>query len=519
MGTVFAYARVSTPRQGEKGVSLVEQRDAITRYAERHGLEIVRWFEEQESASKKGRPAFNQMLRLLRLGVAHGVIIHKIDRSARNLEDWNDIGKLVDAGVDVHFATESIDLKTTAGRLSADIQAVVATHYSRNLRDEVKKGLYGRLKQGFYPLRAPIGYLDQGSAKSKIHDPMRAPLLKTAFELYGTGEYSLPHLASEMVRRGLRNRAGGKVTVNGLATVLKNPFYIGLMRILKNGETYKGSHEALIPVALFEKVQDVLSGKRVDRTQNHVFTYSRIVRCATCKYSLIAERQKGHIYYRCHNRPFKNPAVCPTTSIREEHLEAALLTVLDRVQLSDEELNLAKEHIARRRTDIEQQCAHTKNALKLQYDQLRSRISHLADLLLDGTIQKPLFESKQTSLLLEQTAVEEKLREVDGGSVAAMRQLEKTVELAKSASLLYRTASVDNKRKLLKILLSNVSASGKNVEIMLSVPFRLIAERGKDDDGRLNRGTCRTWANVLETIHTHFHDNSAALSGVDGNET
>jgi len=173
MGKIFAYARVSTPRQGEKGVSLVEQRDAINRYADRHGLEIIRWFEEQESASKKGRPAFNQMLRLLRLGVAGGVVIHKIDRSARNLEDWNDIGKLVDAGVDVHFATESIDLKTTAGRLSADIQAVVATHYSRNLRDEVKKGLYGRLKQGFYPLKAPVGYLDQGSAKPKIPDPVR----------------------------------------------------------------------------------------------------------------------------------------------------------------------------------------------------------------------------------------------------------------------------------------------------------------------------------------------------------
>lgn len=127
MRTVFAYARVSTPRQGEKGVSLTEQREAITRYAERHGLQIIRWFEEQESASKRGRPAFNQMLRLLRRGAATGIVIHKIDRSARNLEDWNDIGKLVDAGVDVHFATESIDLTTTAGRLSADIQAVVAT--------------------------------------------------------------------------------------------------------------------------------------------------------------------------------------------------------------------------------------------------------------------------------------------------------------------------------------------------------------------------------------------------------
>ena len=65
MGKVFAYARVSTPRQGEKGVSLPEQRDAIERYAQARGLEIARWFEERETASETGRPAFNQMLRLL----------------------------------------------------------------------------------------------------------------------------------------------------------------------------------------------------------------------------------------------------------------------------------------------------------------------------------------------------------------------------------------------------------------------------------------------------------------------
>jgi site-specific DNA recombinase len=504
MGIVFAYARVSTPRQGEKGVSLSEQRDAIARYAERHGLEIVRWFEEQESASKKGRPAFTQMLKLLRLGVARGVIIHKIDRSARNLEDWNDIGKLVDAGVDVHFATESIDLKTTAGRLSADIQAVVATHYSRNLREEVKKGLYGRLKQGFYPLRAPIGYLDQGSAKPKIHDPIRAPLVKLAFELYCTGEYSLPRLVNEMHGRGLRNRFGGNVSVNGLATILKNPFYIGLMRILKNGETFKGNHEALISVALFERAQNVLLGKRVDRTQSHLFMYSRLVRCAVCKYSLIAERQKGHVYYRCHNRPFKTPAVCPPTSIREDQIESAIVGVLDSLELSDEEMKLASDLIRQRHMNLEQQDMQMKNALTLQQNQLRNRISHLADLLLDGTIEKSLFETKQQALFVEQARIEERLKDIGCGGETTMRQLEKTVELAKSPSLLYRSASFENKRKLLKILLSNLSISGKNVEIMLSVPFRLIAEREKNDDCRLNRGTCRTWERLIKQLLAYF---------------
>src|SRR5271166_3156161 len=118
MGKVFAYARVSTPRQGDKGVSLHEQKSAIERYAEQRGLGIVRWFEERETAAKTGRGEFNAMVRLLQLKVAEGVIIHKIDRGARNLEDWADLGKLVDAGADIHFATENLDLRTVAGRLS-----------------------------------------------------------------------------------------------------------------------------------------------------------------------------------------------------------------------------------------------------------------------------------------------------------------------------------------------------------------------------------------------------------------
>jgi DNA invertase Pin-like site-specific DNA recombinase len=83
----FAYIRVSTPRQGERGVSLPEQKEAIERYAKSKNLEICRWFEGRETASKVGRPVFNEMLRLLQKRQAKGVIIHKIDRSARNLKE------------------------------------------------------------------------------------------------------------------------------------------------------------------------------------------------------------------------------------------------------------------------------------------------------------------------------------------------------------------------------------------------------------------------------------------------
>src|SRR4051794_36060586 len=233
------YIRVSTARQGEKGVSLQEQREAIERYSQRFNLTIREWFEERETAAKRGRPLFTRMLKLLRQGKTRGVIIHKIDRSARNLKDWADLGEMIDAGIEVHFANESLDLNTRGGRLSADIQAVVAADYIRNLREETKKGFYGRLKQGIYPISAPIGYQDRGGGKPKEPDPVMAPLVLKAFQLYSTGRYSFTRLVDEMYERGLRNRNNGKVTMNGLSTLLNNPFYFGVIRIKKTKETFQ----------------------------------------------------------------------------------------------------------------------------------------------------------------------------------------------------------------------------------------------------------------------------------------
>ena len=119
----FAYIRVSTVKQTE-GASLTAQREAITRFADQNGFEITQWFEEKETAAKHGRPLFTQMVKFLKQRKANGVIMHKIDRSARNFRDWATIGELHDDGIEVHFANENVDFTSRGGRLSADIQAV-----------------------------------------------------------------------------------------------------------------------------------------------------------------------------------------------------------------------------------------------------------------------------------------------------------------------------------------------------------------------------------------------------------
>ena len=60
-----------------------------------------------ETAAKRGRPAFNQMVRRLKAGEAVGVIVHKVDRSARNFWDWALLNDLLDQGIDVRLSVHA----------------------------------------------------------------------------------------------------------------------------------------------------------------------------------------------------------------------------------------------------------------------------------------------------------------------------------------------------------------------------------------------------------------------------
>jgi DNA invertase Pin-like site-specific DNA recombinase len=488
---VFAYIRVSTAKQGEKGVSLQEQRDAIKRYAERNSLEIVAWFEETETAAKRGRPVFNRMLKFLRQGKADGAVLHKIDRGARNLKDWADLAELIDAGIEVHFANESLDMKSRGGRLSADIQAVVAADYIRNLRDETKKGFYGRLKQGIYPLPAPIGYVDKGAGKPKEPDPAMAPLVRRAFELYETGRHNLDSLGQELHRIGLRNRTGGTVTRTGLSTMLNNPFYVGLIRIERTAETFLGIHQPLVPKSLFDRVGTLLRGKVCTRNYRHDFLFRRLLACANCDFSLIGELQKGHVYYRCHTKD------CWTTGIREEAVGAELTPLLQSLCFNEEERDYFQTKILKMREDWVNERQNQEQALKMKAGQLTDRLNRLTDAFIDGAIEKDLFESRKTALLMEQKAIEENMANLRAGGETVPDRLSEFLELAGSAWLSYEMGLPNEKRELVRKVTSNRRVDGKKLEIEPSIPFGEIAKRFKNSDSPPQRDIPRTWDRLL----------------------
>lgn len=491
MKSYIGYIRVSTVKQGTKGVSLIEQRDAIFRYAERNQLSVSLWLEETETAAKQGRPIFNRALTLLRTGKAHGIILHKLDRGARNLRDWAAIGELSDQGVEIHFVTESLDLQSRGGRLSADIQAVVAADYIRNLREETRKGFYGRLKQGLYPLRAPLGYCDQGKGKPKTIDPVKGPLVRKAFELYATGRHSLETLGEEMHRLGLRNLRGKRVTRNGFSTLLNNPFYVGLMRIYKTNESFIGIHEPLIGKVLFDQVQAVLTGKVYARPQRHAFLFRRLLACGDCGYSLIGERQKGNVYYRCHTRHF------PPTSIREEFASAQVQWLLKRLRYNDEEKVCLRDMLRELRVNWTDRREEEIQSLTLRLTQFKDRLNRLTDAYLDQALDKVMFEERRQGLIFEIKATEENLAKMRRGNLPSPDNLEIFLELAGDAWLSHKKAPPEEQREMVVTLTSNRQVLGKNVDLKPSLPFAVIADRYANANCEHHRDIPRTWNRIL----------------------
>lgn len=480
MKNVYGYIRVSTVKQG-KGVSLQEQKEAIIRYAAKHDLNILKWFKEQETAAKQGRPLFNQMLKLLQAGKASGVVIHKIDRSARNLKDWAVIGDLIDRGIEVHFANESLDMRHRGGRLSADIQAVIAADYIRNLREETIKGLYGRLKQGIYPFGAPLGYQNKGKGKVKTIDPILGPLVRKAYELYAEYRYSLKDLCNIMFDYGLKTKKAAPFTPAKMSIILNNPFYAGILKV--KGKTFQGKHKPLIPVSLFNKVQDILRGKLNTRIIKNDFLFRRMLKCAECGYSMIGEEQKGHIYYRCHI------GACPTKGVREDYVTNSILKIINDIQITNEEAKMAEMMLEEARGDRKNTEESLMNGLKLNERRLMSKTEKLSDMYIEEMIDKETYEKKRQRTLLELQGIRNRMKELSNNIDEIFDKAAYYLELLKSLKNSYETAENEEKREILKTITSNLSITGKKPMFTILSPFQELLNRVGVSEGAPDQNT------------------------------
>ncbi len=495
MKHVYGYIRVSTAKQGE-GVSLEAQKEAIQAFADRRDLIIAQWFEEKETAAKSGRKVFTEMMKQLKAGKADGLVIHKIDRSARNLKDWAAIGELSDLGIEVFFATETLDFRSRGGRLTADIQAVIAADYIRNLREETIKGIRGRLKQGLYPFKAPIGYRDNGPGQPKTPDPQRAHLIKAAFKLYASGQYSFDALLSELDRRGLRTRQGARLGRTAIEQILRNPFYCGLMFLRQSGETFPGVHEPLISAALFEQVQALKDDRTIKKVVRHDYPFRRLFKCRDCGASMVAERQRGHVYYRCHTRG------CPTTTIRQEAIDAGVAAIFETLHIPDAAIQRVSHMIDGFAAEDGLQAA--LQGLDAQIAQLCDRAERLTDAMIDRIIAQDVYQDRRQKLEIERRHLAEE-REHLASETFTGKDVEKFLEHVKSLARAYEISEGGEKRQLIEIATSNREVSAKTLYIQ---PANWVSDMHAAIDASLGcpkADTSRTFHDWIREAIAHYN--------------
>ncbi len=267
------------------------------------------------------------------------------------------------------------------------------------------------------------------------------------------------------------------MTRTGLHTILRNPFYTGVMRIRASGETYEGNHELLISKSLFDRVQNILHGRVGTRVKIHDCTYRRYITCAACGNHLIGELQKGRVYYRCHTK------ACPKTSVREDAVEAMVVKKLRALEFSESEKAVMLSRIGELKASWVTNKERELQNVKLKIEQVTERLNRLTDAYLEGALDRSMFEERKAMLIAERRAMNDRLADYQANRVSAPDELRKFVELAGSAYSLYRNAATEKKRRLLRIVMSNCIIQRKEINITWQIPFRQVADRENETDG------------------------------------
>ena len=464
-----SYIRVSTREQAqrggsEEGFSLPAQREANKRKAQSMGALVVKEFADRgESARSANRPKLQKMLAYLKEdGGIDYVIVHKLDRLARNRADDVEINRAFEeAGVRLVSTSENID-QTPGGMLLHGIMSSIAEFYSRNLANEVMKGMGEKARNGGTLGKAPLGYLnvrarDENGREIRTIalDEGRAPLVRLAFSEYATGNWTVRQLAEYLNNRGLTipptaRKPANPVSVRLLQTLLRNPYYKGVISF--QGVEYAGAHEPLVDAAIWQTVQDILTAHtNGERQRMHNHHLKSTIVCGLCGARLLVQHATSRTsstyhYFVCARRHRVHD--CTFKAVLIDEVEARVAELYQRIQLSSDDrreieryLRAEFEHIqANRQQDIQR--------LTTRQQQLEDQRHKLLEAHYEGAIPLDLLKKEQDQLTSSILAIQ---RELDGYTADAAlveQHLTQALDLLEDCQRLY-LAVPDRLKKLL----------------------------------------------------------------------
>ncbi len=466
--TAVIYLRVSTKEQAAKGgeaegFSIPAQREACKRKAESLQAAVVEEFADRgESAKTTDRPDLQRLLKFVAEQPVKYVIVHKVDRLARNRADDVAINlALKQAGAELVSVSENID-QTPSGLLLHGIMSSIAEFYSRNLATEIIKGSVQKAKNGGTPTRVPLGYrnvrrIENGYEVRTVEvDPERGPLMAWAFTAYATGDWTIRRLLDELTHRGLTTAPGPKTPSKPLSdsqlhTLLRHPYYMGLVRY--RGVIYPGKHPRLVEPETWQQVQDLLSAKYLvgEKHREHPHYLKGSIYCGTCGARLIVNHARGrhggiYPYFICIGRQ-KDKHSCSQRALRIELIEEAIAAHYAGVQLPEDELVALRAFLEEELSNLRLGAERERTAQERRKRKLEAERKALLDAHLAEAVPLDLLKTKQEGITAKLAAVAGCLAEIAADFQRAETNLKRALARAGDCETAYREASDTMRRQ------------------------------------------------------------------------
>jgi len=479
----FLYARKSSEGDDRQVASVSSQIEELKDLAKQRNLNILEILTEEKSAKAPGRSVFNRMIEDIQLGKAQGIICWKLDRLARNSVDGGQIGWLLQQSIIKHIQTFQKSYYPTDNVLMMSLEFGMANQYILDLSENIKRGQRKKIKERWLPHKPPIGYLTNKYKPDfpPIHkDIERFSLVKQLWDILLEKQCSINTLYKKANDMGLTTTKGKPVTKSKFHEIFRNPFYYGYFSW--KGELYHGKHEPMISKSEFILAQKIISGKRPDFLNKHVFAFTGMIKCGECGASITAEnktkRQKNgnthnYIYYRCTKRI--NPD-CTQKTIRDSELEKQIIETLNKIEIPSEfhkwAIKCLKEEQGKESDD-------RNVVLKSQQRKLGNctrRLESLFQMRIDGEIDAEEYLQRKQKFVEEQQKYELLIADTHHRTRSWLDDAEKFFSFAETAKERFEDGNLIEKREILACLGSNLTLVDRKLNIELQPPLHLFSK-------------------------------------------
>ncbi|MCX8008922.1 MAG: recombinase family protein [Patescibacteria group bacterium] len=474
--------RVSS-REQETGFSLDAQKKLLVAYAEKQEFTISKIFLISESASgKEQHKIFKTMLTFIEEKNIQVIVCEKVDMLTRNKYDAVEIDKWInkDPERQAHFIKENFILTKESrshDKFLWSIKVSVAQFYTDNLSEEVRKGQEEKLKQGWYPGQARLGYntVENEGRRIPIPNEPTASLIKKALELFATSNYSVKKLTDTMYAEGLRSRQGNKVVTSRMYDLLTDPFYYGYFEW--KGDLYSGKHQPLITKEVFDKNQSLLKRKNAPKYTIHNYLLKGLSFCSECHGSITWELQKSTLYGYCnHVKPCSQ-----VKSVKEPDIEGQLIDYLHFFQINNRRISgwirkaVKEGHIDE--VDYHEEIIKDLNK-KLEHAQ--KRIDNLVNMRVDEQIDKENYDKKFKEFKKEKADILEAIKKHSDQEVKSAEFSISFYDLSQRAKDIYThpRRKDEEKRSLMRQMFASLHVDPNSGKIIceLTLPFKRLSE-------------------------------------------